>query len=91
MKNHASNGRSGLESGEEMAPVPGLTQVLSAIEMLQRSKTPRVVVSIHHSKHDSELIELSREAAEQSGVLMDVEARDGSLILIFTREGGERR
>ena len=73
-------------SPDEVAPVPGMSQVLSALDLLAQTETSSVVVSVASGEHDSELIALSQEAAEESGILMEFESQQGTLALRFTRD-----
>lgn len=76
-----------LENEERVRSIPGLMQVISACELITKSKMTSVTVSIAGSERDAELIELSREAAAESGVLLDYEQTGPMLVLRFTREG----
>ena len=88
MTGKTRNGRrcTGPDNEGTVAPVPGLTQVLEAIDLLLSSDITRVNVSIASGSGDSELIALSQEAAEQSGIDMDVESQRGTLTIRLSRE-----
>jgi len=72
----------------QVSAVPGLSQVLSACELLAKADVATIIVSIASSERDAELIELSQEAAEQSGISMEFESSGGALVLRFTRDTG---
>jgi len=82
----ASSRRHCVSSGDlEIAPVLGLSQVLTACDLLLTSAMTTVTVSIASTERDADLIALSQEAADDCGVSLDRESRDGALILRFTR------
>ena len=76
---------------DEVSPIPGMSQVLSALDLLARQPSGSVVVSVASSDRDSELIALSQEAAEQSGMTMDIESQHGVLALRFTNDRGRTK
>lgn len=70
----------------EMTSVPGLSQVLTACELLRTSGLSAISVSIASSDRDEELIALSEEVADESGVRIECERRGRMLVLRFTRD-----
>jgi len=76
-------------ANREMASVAGLSQVLMAIDLLASLRMTSVSVSIASGEHDSELIALSEEAAEQAGVRLDCQMRGRALVLRFSKDAAE--
>jgi hypothetical protein len=65
--------------------VPGLSQVLSACQLILKSQMTSVSLSIASSERDCELIAFSEEAAQEHGLRMDIERRGTMIVLRFSR------
>lgn len=76
-----------LGNKEGMPSITGMAQVISACELITKSRMTSVTVSIASGPRDAELIDLAREAADECGVRLDCERAGPMLVLRFTREG----
>lgn len=71
-----------------VAAVPGLSQVMSALDLLRRLRLDAVSVSISSTDTDAALLTLSQEATGEAGLRVDISRSSTMLVLRFLREGG---